>query len=252
MNNSKLKNNRINRLYLDCDLKINDLIKIEGQDFIYINNVLRHKIEDKVSLFNGVDGEFLSQIENINKKNLTLKIIERTSVFKKPSNITLAFSIIKGKNLEFIAEKATELGVSKFQPLITDHSITDNFNETRFFANVKEASEQSKRVDIPEIISPKKIRNWLQELDFTNKIIIFCNESGGVSFKEIANKNKDYNFNEIIIIIGPEGGFSDSEFTLINGIKQIHQISLGSQILRSETAVIASIVLAKEFLTINQ
>ena len=58
MNNSKSKNNRINRLYLDCDLKINDLIKIEGQDFIYINNVLRHKIEDKISLFNGIDSEF--------------------------------------------------------------------------------------------------------------------------------------------------------------------------------------------------
>jgi len=251
MNNSKSNNNRINRLYVNCDLKINDLIKIEGQDFIYINNVLRLKIKDKISLFNGIDGEFLSQIENINKKNLTLKIVERTSIFKKPHNITLAFSIIKGKNLEFIAEKATELGVSKFQPLITDHSITENFNQTRFFANVKEASEQSKRVDIPEIILPKKIKNWLQELDFSNKIIIFCNEIGGASFKEIANKNNYYNFNEIIIIIGPEGGFSNSEFSLIDNIEQINQISLGNQILRSETAVIASIVLAKEFLTIN-
>jgi len=114
-------------------------IKICDNDFDYLVKVMRKKDGDEVFIFNGLDGEFRAKIFNLEKKSLTLEVIEKISELKTSPNITLAFALVKNVKIDFIAMKAVELGVARLQPIITHHTIVDKINEERFFLNVKEA-----------------------------------------------------------------------------------------------------------------
>ena len=244
------------------NISIDQNITLKDNAFHYLANVMRCKLKDSLEVFNGNSSSFLAEIIEIQKKSILIKIYQEIKEYRKSSNISLAFAINK-KN-DFIAEKATELGVAKFQPLITTNTFCQNFNDKRFYHNVKEAVEQSERNDLPTIESLTHLEKWLAKIDFTSKILIFCSERGGQRIINIFNKIKfddiDCTNNpEIIILVGPEGGFSNEEFHRISqlteetskifSIPRIYQISLGQEILRLETAIISSIAIIKEFMT---
>lgn len=222
-------------------------IKLEGNDFEYLTKVMRQKTGDKIFIFDGVNGDFKSMISSVEKRFLLLDIKEKIAELKKVPNITLAFAPTKNTRIDFVAAKATELGVARFQPIITQHTIVDKINYERFAANVKEALEQCERNDFAEILEIKKLEKFLNE-DSDKKIFILCDESGqGLQAKDLLPKIKIEN-KEIVILIGPEGGFSKSEFEKMRLLKNLHSLNLGPRILRADTAIICALTLAQEFL----
>jgi 16S rRNA (uracil1498-N3)-methyltransferase len=240
--------------FLHQQVKIND--GDLGNVFSYLTQVMRQKIGDKIFIFDGVNGEFLSEIIAIEKKSLTLQIIQKTRDFKSSSNITLAFALLKSNRIDEIATKASELGVKNFQPLITNHCVVDKFNENRFFMNVKEACEQCERCDLANILKVKNLSDYLSQLQNSNNLLILADESRNskkasevflsenfLKFKEDYRKQNQ----EIIVFIGPEGGFSKSEFLQFYNLKNLIAINLGERILRADTATIATLTLVQEF-----
>ena len=240
--------------FLHQQVKIND--NDLGNVFSYLIAVMRQKIGDKIFIFDGVNGEFLCEIIHIEKKSLTLQIIQKTRDFKLSSNITLAFCLLKSNRIDEIATKASEMGVKSFQPIISNHCVVDKFNENRFFMNVKEACEQSERCDLANILKVKNLSDYLSQLQNSNNLLILADESRNskkasevflsetfLKFKEdYRNQNQ-----EIIVFIGPEGGFSKSEFLQFYNLKNLISINLGERILRADTATIASLTLVQEF-----
>ena len=241
---------RKTRLFINqAKINLNQRIEIRDNDFEYLTKVLRKKITDEISIFNGIDGEFKSIISAIEKKFLTLEIIEKISELQKASNITLAFSLIKNVKIDVIATKATELGVSNFQPIITKRTIVDKVNNERFKANIKEACEQCERNDFPEVFEVEKLNKFLSNSKISEKILILCDESGnGLQAKEVLTKIKIFENQEIVILIGPEGGFAEEEFAKMKELKNLYSISLGPRILRADTAMISALTLVQEFL----
>jgi len=234
-------------------------IKITDGDFDYLTKVMRKKIGDDIFVFNGLDGEWRTKILNIEKKNLTLLVEEKIFNQTRSSPIALAFAPVKNVRIDFVAAKATEMGVGKFAPIITHHSVVDKINEERFAANIKEACEQCERNDMPQILPTKKLEKFLHEVGiFDNnqksskqneeKILILCDESGLGEKASIMLPKILGNKKEIIILIGPEGGFSKEEFAMMRNIKNLYSMSLGKRILRSDTAIIAALALVNEFI----
>lgn len=237
------------RLLIESPLiKPNSIIEINDNDFNYLVNVMRKKIGEELLVFNGVDGQWLAQIIEVNKKNCLLKIISQNKTQYTPPKITLAFAPVKNIRIDFIASKATELGITKFQPILTQHTIVDKVNLERFKANIKEAAEQCERLDLPAIFEPMKLNSFLKKPK-ENQILILCDESGnGKKASEVLPKIQTSNQSEIIILIGPEGGFSKTEFEQLDQTDNLHKITLGPRILRADTAIIAAITLVQEFL----
>jgi 16S rRNA (uracil1498-N3)-methyltransferase len=223
-------------------------IKIENGDFEYLTKVMRQKIGDEIVLFNGIDGEFRAEISGLQKKFLNAKIKEKISEIKKVPNITLAFALVKNVRIDFFAAKATELGAAGFQPVLTARTIVDKINLERFKANVKEACEQCERSDFPKIFEAKKLEKFLNEKESQEKIFILCDESGSGLKASEALPKIDVEEKEIVILIGPEGGFTKEEFAKMRTLKNLHAISLGPRILRADTAMISALTLVQEFL----
>ena len=169
------------RLFLDIKLDLssdilNQKLQINNNDFDYLIKVMRQKIGDEIMIFNGFDGDFIGKIIDVQKKSLTLQLTEKINDLKKSPNITLAFAPVKNVRIDFVASKASELGIRNFQPIITHRTIVDKINEERFKANIKEACEQCNRNDFPQIFAIKKLENLLKE-NLENKILILCDES---------------------------------------------------------------------------
>lgn len=238
------------RLHIKAEnLKDNQIIEIFNNDFDYLIKVMRLKVDSEIQVFNGNDGEFLAKISDISKKscqlNLTKKIKEQTF----SQNIILAFAPVKNVRIDFVASKATEMGVTKFQPIITKHSVVDKINEKKFTANIKEAVEQCERLDFPILEKIVKLDSYLRNLK-PNQILILADESGSAKkASEVLSKISLDDDQEIIIFIGPEGGFGKEEFEKFYKIKNIYPISLGPRILRSDTAIISSLALVQEFIS---
>lgn len=244
---------RKTRLFVKQEkLTTGEKIEINQGDFDYMVKVLRKKVEDELFIFNGIDGEFRAIISEIGKRNLTLIIAEKIADLQKSPNITLAFAPVKNARVDFIAAKATELGISKFQPIITTRTIVNKINNDRFAANIKEACEQCERNDFAEISEIKKLNKFLEEKDSAEKLFILCDESGkGLQAKELFPKllssGKCTKEREIVIVIGPEGGFSPEEFEKMSNLRNLHSMSLGPRILRADTAMMSALTLVQEF-----
>lgn len=224
-------------------------IRLCDNDFVYLTRVMRQKIGDEFLVFNGVDGEFVAVINSIERKFLTAEIGKKISELKRTPNVTLAFAPVKNVRIDFVAEKATELGVARFQPIITRRTIVDKINLERFRANVKEACEQCERNDFPEILPPTKLESFLNEKEVEQKILILCDESGqGRKASDVLPSALCDN-REIVILIGPEGGFTEEEFSKMRQLKNLHAISLGPRILRADTAMISALTLVQEWIT---
>lgn len=211
---------------------------ISGQDVHHIRNVMRFKVGDNIVL-NSYSGQvFLCQINSITKSTVICDLIEEIENIYKPMNLTLGMSLIKKDKFELVLQKATELGVKAILPIKADNSIVkiNDFSNKydRYISIVKEASEQCERTVLPEIEEPLT----LKEIDYNSYdliIVAYAREDTENRLSDIINvTNKDKN---VLLIIGPEGGLSDSEVEYLK-TKSVIFKSLGNTILRAETAAI--------------
>ncbi|MFZ9470583.1 MAG: RsmE family RNA methyltransferase [Rickettsiales bacterium] len=236
------------RLFIDSDIILNHQVEIANNDFEYLSKVMRQKINDEIEIFNGINGDFRARIIEFKKKSLILLVEDKIKNIYEVPNISLAFAPVKNVRLDFIASKATELGVKNFYPIITQRTIVDKINPLKFQANIKEALEQCLRNDRVNLHPICKLANFLKN-DFSNKIIVLADESGrGAQAKFLNDFVINKKFNEIVLFVGPEGGFCMEEFNLFDNFNNCFRLNLGPRILRADTAIISSLTLIQEFL----
>ncbi|KYP98661.1 16S rRNA (uracil(1498)-N(3))-methyltransferase [Rickettsia endosymbiont of Proechinophthirus fluctus] len=229
---------KYNRIYINSRLAENSKIELARDHHVhYVKTVLRLKVNDCLRLFNGTDGEFLAQINDIGKNNLSVRLKEQ---LKKPyteSTLTLAVAIIKQDKLMLAINMATQLGITKIIPLITRWCQFRSVNIERLTKCVIEATEQSERLTPPIIEKAITIQDYLKK---NNNLMLYANEHEKEE-NSILRISSSLSNSDITIIVGPEGGFTNAELELLASYKNTKSISLGSNILRAETAAITAI-----------
>ena len=229
------------RLYFNKKLSPNIMIYIKEKQHHFLKNVLRIKVQDLITVFDGITGEWLSEVISINRDNIVLQIKKRLSEIKNESDLWLIFSPIKIFRMNITIQKATELGVSKFIPCITQNTNQTKINIRNLQMNIIEATEQSERLTLPKLNNVIKLNDLLK--DFPNdRGLIFCNENNK-NLPNIFTALPMYlkQFKKWAILVGPEGGFSEIETQEILSIPSTIPVSLGKRILRSDTATTAAL-----------
>ena len=230
------------RLYFPGKISLKSPVKLENKQVHYLINVMRKKIDHSILVFKSVNREFLANIAEIYKNTIIIDIIKKIRDVKIENDIWLLFAPVKKSPTEYIVQKATELGVSKIIPVITERTITKNLNLKRMQDIAIESSEQCERITIPEVCAVKKLKDLIPNWD-NDRIIFFCDETirnndvVKIDFQNLSTKSFG------AILVGPEGGFSTNETNYLREKKFIRPIDLGPRILRSDTAVIAAISL---------
>ena len=227
------------RIYTNNKQEKNLIHQLDFDQFIHLSKVIRLKPKDEILLFNNLDGEWLSAIEKIGKKHIEVRCISKFSEPKPVPRIDLLFSPIKYQNSETIIRQGTEIGVRKFYPTTFSRTVVDKVNMKKFNNYALSASQQSGRTHIPEINNISKIEHQKTILEKMNILMFDENLEG----KEIGKFNIDSN-QDILIIVGPEGGFSDKERIFISSFSKIfHNLKIGSRILKADTAVVSALSL---------
>jgi 16S rRNA (uracil1498-N3)-methyltransferase len=226
------------RLYTNFTLSLGAHIELSRDNVHYLSNVMRKKEGYQLLFFNGKDGEWLGEITAIDKKHGQVTLIKQTKPQKPSPDIWLCFAPVKNAPINNMVEKATELGVAVLQPVFTQYTIATRVNTERLSANVMEAAEQSERVTIPEVREPLKLDAMLKNWDENRKIIL-CDESG--SSAPITKALQQLEKGAHAILIGPEGGFSQTEFEIMKNKPYIMGVGMGPRILRADTAAIAAL-----------
>ena len=200
----------------------------------YLGNVLRLTEGGEVLLFDGVSGEWLARVVEAGKRRMILGVVEATRAQEAVPDLTLAFAPIKKGRIEFLVEKAVELGVARLEPVITRRTIVDKLNLERMRSHIVEAAEQCGRTALASIVEPVKLAAFLKALD-PARTLYFADETGGEAAASAFQPGP------ATILIGPEGGFTLEEGEAIRALPNAKPISLGPRILRAETAALAAI-----------
>jgi len=221
------------RLFFLENLCINLSGNLDKSQSHYLTKVMRLKIGDNFSLFNN-NGEWQAKILNVSKFIVEFKVTKQLRQKENIKELWLAFSPIKSNYFNFMIQKATELGVTKFLPIIFDRTVVRKINKDRLSKVIIESSEQSNRLVIPTIEDPKTLDEFL---NLNNFQLIFTD----LNSKNTKIKSSMMSDKPVCIIIGPEGDFSESERQKILSYKDVQAIKINENILRSETAVISAI-----------
>ena len=221
------------RLFFSAALSTDMTDKLDKSQSHYLNKVMRVKENEVFSLFNS-DGEWEAKVLSISKNIIKFKVTKQLRQKENIKELWLAFSPIKSNYQNFIIQKATELGVTKFLPIIFDRTVVRKINKKRLEKIAIEASEQSNRINLPTIEESQSLNNFLK----TNSIDLIFTDLNSNNNKIDKSKLTD---KPVCIIIGPEGDFSEVERQEILAFKGVQPIKINENILRSETAVISAI-----------
>jgi len=220
------------RLFFPKSLSINLTAKLDKSQSHYVNKVMRIKVNKIFSLFNS-SGEWEAKILDISKNIVEFNVTKQLRQKENTKELWLAFSPIKSNYLNFMIQKATELGVTKFLPIIFDRTVVRKINKERIEKVIIEAAEQSNRINIPSIEESQNLKSFL-------------NNNIDLIFTDLNSENKKLDLKKTTekptcIIIGPEGDFSEFERKQILSFKGVKPIKINENILRSETAAISAI-----------
>lgn len=231
------------RLHVEARLSHGQFITLDKDQSHYLSNVMRCKLGSEIALFNGQDGEWVGEITDIQKRAVTLQIKDQISLQKAEPDIWLVFAPIKKTRIDFIAQKATELGASRLMPMFTRRTIAERVNVDRLRANAIEAAEQCERLTIPQVDDPQKFDIILDAWP-SDRHVMFCDESleGKPALSVLSDARAGMQKPEPwAIFIGPEGGFDDAERSRLNTMQNAHSVTLGPRILRADTAAMAAL-----------
>ena len=222
------------RLHVEVELGTGARVDLDAGQANYLGNVMRLKTGDRLLLFNGRSGEWLAEVAEAGKKRMTLSIIEPTRPQENVPDLWLAFAPVKKGRVDWLVEKAVELGVARLVPVITRRTIVDRLNLDRMRAHIIEAAEQCGRTALAEIDEAMKLDTLLRSRD-PQRRLYFADESGGEPAATAFRPDP------ALILTGPEGGFTPEEANAIRAAPNAAPISLGPRILRAETAALAAV-----------
>lgn len=222
------------RLFVEGPLGPGASVALDSAQANYLGNVLRLRARDGVLLFDGVSGEWRAAITEAGKRRMVLTVGERSRPLETVPDLWLAFAPIKRARVDWLVEKATELGVARLLPVATERTVVDRLNLDRLRAHVVEAAEQCGRTALPVIDQPVSLSDLLAGRD-PARTLYFADEGGGEPAASAFAPGP------ALILTGPEGGFTGDERVAIRAAANARPISLGPRILRAETAALAAV-----------
>ena len=223
------------RLFVETPLSDLSEIRIEGAQAHYLISVMRVKVGTRLKLFDDIGGEWLAEVAMLTKRDLILNILGHLRPRETVPDLWLAAAPIRRARYDWVVEKACELGVARFTPVLTRRAVVDKVKDDRLRAHMIEAAEQCGRTALPELSPQVRLTDWLPTL--SGRTLFFADEEGGAPFAEAIKANPG----PAAILIGPEGGFDDAERVLISTTQGAVPVSLGPRILRADTAAVAAI-----------
>ena len=232
------------RLFFSESLSINLNSNLDKLQSHYLAKVMRLKVGEFFSLFNQ-SGEWEAEINEISKGIVKFTVTKHLRSEENSKEVWLAFSPIKSNYFNFMIQKSTELGITKFLPIIFDRTIVRKINKQRLEKVIIEATEQSNRINVPEIENPQNLKSFLSKNK--NKMNLIFTDLNSENKKLDANKLTN---RPICIIIGPEGDFSEAERKEILSYQGVNSIKINKNILKSETAAISAISIVNYFVNL--
>ncbi len=237
---------KMQRLFLRHVLAEGARIEADRSQANYLMNVLRMKDGDYLLVFNGNHGEWLAKISSGSRRDCTLQVMERTREQTEHNDLIYLFAPLKHARLDYMVQKAVEMGVGSLQPVMTQHTQSSRINLERMEANVIEAAEQCGILSIPEVIGPQTLKDVLAEWPqmHPDRRLLFCDEAEGTHNPLLTlAQMKEAGPQPLAVIVGPEGGFSDDERSHLRGLDFVTAIPLGPRILRADTAAVAALTI---------
>jgi 16S rRNA (uracil1498-N3)-methyltransferase len=239
---------RTPRLFVDCPLGEGGTVALPREQANYLLNVLRLKSGKEVLLFNGRDGEWRARLDMAGRKSVQLSVAIRVREQTPPYDLHYLFAPLKHARLDYMVQKAVEMGVSRLWPVITRHTQAERVNLARMRANAIEAAEQCGILSIAEIAEPVKfdalLRAWRAD-----RLLVFCDEEADlkdpIAALAAVRGGGLVGPSPVSVLIGPEGGFADEERAALAKLPNVVRLALGPRILRADTAAVAALSLVQ-------
>jgi 16S rRNA (uracil1498-N3)-methyltransferase len=230
------------RLYVASELGPDASVELDPAQAHYLINVLRCKAGEEVLLFNGKDGEWLGRLSAAAKKRATIAVARQTRPQMPAPDLHYLFAPLKRARLDYMAQKATELGASQLRPVITRRTVAERVNKARLAANAVEAAEQCGILWVPQIAEPEKLATILAGWD-PSRLLVFADEAAAVTSPLSALEGQSRSERPLAVLIGPEGGFEEEERALLLAQPFVLPVSLGPRLMRADTAAVAALAL---------
>jgi len=241
---------RTPRLYVDAPLDVGLTVKLAAPQAHYLLHVLRLKPGDAVLAFNGRTGEWRARLDGPAKRSASLTVEARSRVQTMPADLHYWFAPLKHLRLDYMVQKAVEMGASRLQPVITRHTQVARVNVDRMRANAIEAAEQCGILTLPEISVPEPLEQAVAKRE-PARLLVFCDEDAEakdpVAALEGAKRNRRSPM-PLALLVGPEGGFAEEERAALLRAPNVLRLALGPRILRADTAAVAALALVQAVL----
>jgi 16S rRNA (uracil1498-N3)-methyltransferase len=231
------------RLFVDAALAVGETVALERSQSNYLGNVLRLSAGDTILVFNGRDGEWQASIGG-RKRPDSLKIVTRTRPQDRLPDLACVFAPLKHARLDYMVQKAVEMGASSLQPVLTRFTQVARVNGERMRANVIEAAEQCGILSLAAVTEPVTLDRYLSQRDGERRLV-FCDEAADTSNPLKALQSGPTVSDGIDVLIGPEGGFAEEERAILLQQPRTLRLSLGPRILRADTAAVAALALVQ-------
>lgn len=236
---------RTPRLYIDAPLAAGQEVSFDRGQANHLVNVLRLKLGDGILLFNGRDGEWQATLAATGKR-ASARVGTRSRNQPRAPDLHLLFAPLKHARLDYLVQKAVEMGVSRLQPVLTRHTQVARVNLERMRANVIEAAQQCGVLAMPDVAEPVQLDAAISFLE-QERLLVFCDEDADVRgpVTALAAAKRDF---PLAVLIGPEGGFSEEERAALLKRPNVVRIALGPRILRADTAAVAALAVVQAVL----
>ena len=232
----------VTRLFVEAGLAVGTEVPLSDEQAHHLRNVMRRGEGAELLLFNGRDGEWRGALALHGKKAASARVEIQTRPQTAEPDLWLCFAPIKRGRIDMIAEKATELGASVLQPVLTQHTAVERVNVQRLRANAREAAEQTERLSVPEVREPVELMKILSAWPADRRLLMCDETGGGPPIAEVLGQLDDAaRTAPWAIVIGPAGGFASAELDALRRIKDVTSVGLGPRILRADTAALSAL-----------
>ena len=231
---------KLQRLFVKSPLKGRGKVELDTDHVNYLGNVLRLHEGEKLLVFNGKDGEWCAELSAVGKRRAELTLDHQTRPQEDGPDLHYLFAPLKRARLDYMAQKATEMGVSALRPVITRHTVAERVKLERILANAIEAAEQCGILHVPEVMEPAKLTRVIEDWD-EGRLLIFADEVA--PYASPIEALSRVGPRPVAVLIGPEGGFDRDERAALLAKPFVLPISLGPRVMRADTAAVAALAL---------